>query len=400
MTTGMSPRDPGAPEVSPLTGTTLTQLTRELAGGGMSRRDFLKHATALGLSLPAAATILAACGGEKTENKAAPEALDTSLPKQLFLYNWADYLPASVRKSFEKEYGIEVVESYYDGNEQLLAKLQAGTRGYDIVVPDNITVHIMLTEKLIQPLHMDLIPNFANVMEVYRRPGYNEDEDGNLYSVPYQWGTTGIGHRKDIVTETVDSWSVLWNKAYKGQITMLNDYRETIGVGLKLGGHSLNSTSQQELDEATQKLIEQKPLVKAYDSINTRRLLIQGTPLCHGWTGYVLQAYDELGPERLEYVLPREGYMIWCDNAAIPVGAPSPYAAHLFMNYLFDPKVAAEVVDYTWYHSPVPAAREYSDPLVWEFIPDEATLAVGEFSEDVGEFARNYLDAWREIRGA
>jgi spermidine/putrescine transport system substrate-binding protein len=114
----------------------------------------------------------------------------------------------------------------------------------------------------------------------------------------------------------------------------------------------------------------------------------------------VLQAYDELGPEKLEYVLPKEGYMIWCDNAAIPVGAPSPYAAHLFMDYLFDPKIAAEVVDYTWYHSPVPAAQEYSNPLVWEFLPDEEELKVGEFSEDVGEFARNYLDAWKQIRGA
>lgn len=92
--------------------------------------------------------------------------------------------------------------------------------------------------------------------------------------------------------------------------------------------------------------------------------------------------------------------MIWCDNMSIPIGAPSPYAAHLFMNYLFDPKIAGEVVDYTWYHSPVPEAEQYSSPLVWDFLPDEETLARGEFSEDVGEFARNYLDAWKEVRGA
>jgi spermidine/putrescine transport system substrate-binding protein len=386
--------------LSPSERNPLGQLSEKLARGSMSRREFLKRATALGLSVSAAGAILAACGGEEAETAASPAPLDTTLPDQLNLYNWSDYLPPSVKKSFEKKYGIKVVESYYDGNEELLAKLMAGTRGYDLVVPDNITVHIMIKQKLLLPLHMDLIPNYKNVMEMWQNPGYNVDEQGNQYSVPYQWGTSGVGHRKDIVPETIDSWASLWNKDYKGQITMLNDYRETIGAALKLLGYSLNSTSQDELDQATQKLIEQKPLVAAYDSINTRRLLIQGTPLCHGWTGYVLQAYDVLGPDKLEYVLPKEGYMLWCDNIGTPVGAPSPYAAHLFMDYLFDPKIAAEVVDYTWYHSPISAAEQYSDPLVWKFVPDEETAARGEFSEDVAEFARNYLDAWKQVRGA
>lgn len=302
MTTGKPPRTPHTSDSSPSMETPLGQLSRKLARGGMSRREFLKRATALGLSVPAAATILAACGTKEAETSASPAPLDTTKPDKLFLFNWSDYLPASVKKSFEKEYGIEVVESYYDGNEALLAKIQAGTRGYDVIVPDNITVHIMLTEKLIQPLHMDLIPNFANVMEVYQDPGYDTDEDGNKYSVPYQWGTTGIGHRKDIVPETIDSWENVWNEAYKGQITMLNDYRETIGAALKLDGYSLNSTSQEELDFATQKLVEQKPLVSAYDSINTRRLLIQGTPLCHGYcrptTRWALRSSSTSSPRR------------------------------------------------------------------------------------------------------
>jgi len=391
-------RDDSLPEGVPRRD--LEGLVREVAHHTITRRQFLERGLALGLSVSAIGTVLAACGGDEAEPGASPEAIDTTLPDQLNLYNWSDYLPRSVRKSFEKEYGIKVVESYYDGNEELLAKLMAGTRGYDLVVPDNITVHIMIKQKLLQPLHMDLIPNYKNVMEMWQNPGYNVDEEGNQYSVPYQWGTSGIGHRKDIAPETVDSWNAMWDETYKGQITMLNDYRETIGAALKLLGYSLNSTSQDELDQATQKLVEQKPLVRAYDSINTRRLLIQGTPLCHGWTGYVLQAYDALGPEKLEYVLPKEGYMLWCDNIGTPVGAPSPYAAHLFMNYLFEPKIAAEVVDYTWYHSPVPAAEPYSNPLVWQFLPDEETAARGEFSEDVGEFARNYLDSWEAIRGA
>lgn len=390
--------DDSLPKDAPLRD--LEDLARGAARHSITRRQFIERALALGLSVSAAGALLAACGGKEAQTAASPEPLDTTLPEKLILFSWADYLPRSVKASFKKEYGVEIAESNYDSNEELLAKLMAGSRGYDVIVPDNITVHIMIQQKLLQPLRMDLLPNYKNIMEMYQRPGYNEDDDGNLYSIPYQWGTSGIGVRKDIIGKPVDSWNIMWDETYKGRITMLNDYRETIGVGLKLGGHSLNSTSQEELDEATQKMIEQKPLVKAYDSVNTRRLLVEGTPLCHGWTGYVLAAYKQLGPEKIEYALPKEGYMIWCDNAAIPVGAPSPYAAHLFMDYICEPEIAAKIVDYSWYHSPIPAAKKYSDPLVWALLPTEEQFAVGEFSEDVGEFARNYLDAWQEIRGA
>ena len=396
-------RPPGVPHTrhtTPSVETPLGQLGQRLARGSMSRREFLKRATALGLSVSAAGTILAACGGKEAETSASLPPLDTTKPDQLLLFNWSDYMPASVKKSFEKEYGIEVVETYYDGNEALLAKLQAGTRGYDVIVPDNITIHIMLMEKLIQPLHIDLIPNFANVMPKLQKPDSDPETDGNKYSVPYQWGTTGIGHRKDIVRDTIDSWTNLWNPDYKGDITMLNDYRETLGVGLFLGGYSLNSTSQKELDFATQKLIEQKPLVSAYDSVNTRRLLQTGVPLCHGWNGYVLQAYDTLGPEKLEYVLPKEAFGVWCDNMAIPTTAPSPYAGHLFMNYLFDPKVAGTVVDYTWFSSPIPAAEQYSQKIIWDFVPSEETLKRGEFFEDVGQFSTSYNEAWAKIKSS
>ena len=401
MTTQKPSGTPHTSELSPSSETSLVQLTQELARGSMSRREFIKRAAALGLSVPAVAAIVAACGSTSgSQGSSSPTPLDTTKPDKLFLFNWSDYLPSEVKKSFEKTYGIKVVETYYDSNETLLAKIQAGASGYDVIVPDNITVHIMLKSGLIQPLHMDLIPNFKNVMPRFQKPDYDPETDGHKYSVPYQWGTTGIGHRQDIVRETIDSWASLFNSAYKGKITMLNDWRETIGVGLFLLGYSLNTTSQSELDQATAKLIEQKPLVKAYDSVNTRRLLIQGVPLCHGWNGYVLQAYDTLGPEKLEYVLPKEAFGVWCDNMAIPTTAPSPYAGHLFMNYLFDPKVAGTVVDYTWFSSPIPAAEQYSQKIIWDFVPSEETLKRGEFFEDVGQFSTNYNEAWAQIKSS
>jgi spermidine/putrescine transport system substrate-binding protein len=366
----------------------------------MTRRHFLKRAAALGLSASAAAAILSACGGEGTAVTASPTPMDTTLPEKLFLFNWSDYMPASITKSFERTYGVKVVESYYDSNEALLAKLMAGAGGYDIVVPDNSTVHIMMKSGLLRPLDMRYIPNFKNVAARFQKADYDRDDDGHKYSVPYQWGTTGIGHRKDLIAEPITRWSDLWNPAYKHKINMLDDERDLLGAGLQVLGYSYNSTSQSELDQAVAKLIEQKPLVVSYDSVNTKRALVSGIPLVQGWNGYVLQAYDELGPEKVEYVLPREGFCVWVDNMVIPAKAPSPYAAHLFMNYLFDPKIAAKLVDYTWYSSPVPAAKQYSNPLVWRFVPGEKDMQRGEFIVDVGPFRKSYDAAFAEVKSA
>jgi len=303
-------------------------------------------------------------------------------------------------KGFEKKYGIKVVESFYDSNEALIAKLQAGATGWDVIVPDGQAVSILRNMGLLEPLNMDYIPNIKNAMPSLQKPEYDPETDGRKYSVPYQWGTTGVGVRKDIFTTPVTTWEPLFDSANKGDIVMLNDLRDTIGAGLKSLRYSLNTTNQDELDEATAKLIEQKPLVKAYDSMNIKRSLTQGTPLVHGWSGWVLGAYDALGPEKLEYVLPEEGFAMYCDNMAIPVGAPSPYAGHLFLDYMLDPKVQAQVIDYTWYSSPVPASEPYSDPMVWDFVPPEETLTRGEMIQDVGEFRTSYDEAWRKLKSA
>jgi spermidine/putrescine transport system substrate-binding protein len=380
--------------------TPLVELTKQLASGGITRREFLYRAAALGLSAPAAAALLAACGSGQSSTTSSPTALDTALPDKLELFNWSEYMPPGVLKSFQRKYGVRVVESYYDGNEAMYAKLQASATGYDLVVPDNSTVHIMIKSGLIQPLDMSLIPNFKNVAARFQHPDYDPGKNSPEYSVPYQWGTTGIGHRTDIVTEPITKWADLWNPTYKGQIVMMNDERDTLGVGLMVLGYSFNSTKQAELDQAVKKLIAQKPLVKAYDSMNSKRYLISGTPLVQGWNGYVLQAYDTLGSQKLEYVLPEEGFDLWVGNMAIPVGAPSPYAAHLFLNYLFEPKIAAQIVDYTWYSSPVPAAKPYSNPLIWDFVPSEETMTRAQFIVDVGAFRASYDAAWTEVKSA
>lgn len=181
---------------------------------------------------------------------------------------------------------------------------------------------------------------------------------------------------------------------------MLNDERDVLGAALKMLGYSMNTKNQDELDQAVEKCIEQKPLVKAYTSVATRRSIVEGTGMTQGWTGYILSAIEIVGEDKLSYMLPREGYDLWTDNAVIPVGAKSPYGAHLLMDYICEPKIAGELVDYTWFHSPVPAARDYSDPIVWKFAPTGSDLDRAEALIDLGEFARNYSEAWRKVRSA
>jgi spermidine/putrescine-binding protein len=392
-----------APSAAQRSGTEFERLVASVAEGEMSRREFLRRAAALGVATSAVATVLAACGaGEPaaTGTSASPAALDTTLPDKLYLFNWADYLPQSVKDKFQKKYGIKVVETYFEDNEALLTKLKAGTRGYDLAVPSDYMVTILAKSGLLVPLHMDLIPNFANVMPRFQKPSYDTWPDGRKYSVPYDWGTTGIGVRIDAIHDSITKWADLWNPAYKGRIQMLSDEREVVGACLKMLGYSYNSTDPQQIDEAVAKCIEQKPLVVAYNSNTTRRALVGGTPLVQGWDGWVLMAYDELGPKKLDYVLPAEGYCLYSDTFVVPVGGPSPYAAHLFMDFVLDPKINAECINYTWYHTAVPAATPYLDEIVLSFVPTEEELTRGEELKDLGAANQLYTEAWTKIRTA
>jgi spermidine/putrescine transport system substrate-binding protein len=381
----------------------LEGLVGEFLRGAMSRRQFLQRAVGLGLTASSAGAILAACGSKEAEPATSPTPLDTTLPDKLILYNWTEYMPDSILKSFQKEYGVKVVQSYFDDNEALLAKMKiTGGAGYDIIIPSDYMVEIMIHTNLLQPLQMEYIPNFKYVGTRFKNPVYDNTSvnDGRKYSVPYQWGITGIGHRTDIIPEPITKWQDLWNPKYKQQIVMLNDERDTIGAALLTLGYSLNCKDQTQLDEGTAKSIAQKPLVKAYDSVNTKRQLVSGVPLVQGWTGYILAAYDALGRKNVTLEAPQEGFCLWIDNAAIPVGAPHPYAAHLFLNYILEPHIAAELVDYVWFCSPVPEARKYSDPIVWKFVPSDAVLERGQVLRDLGTFNRQWTQAWEKVKSA
>ncbi|HJW74633.1 MAG TPA: spermidine/putrescine ABC transporter substrate-binding protein [Thermoleophilia bacterium] len=381
------------------------RLAQEVCAGRLSRREFMARAAALGLGASALAGLLAACGTEEGGGTAA-SASPTTLPEKLFIYNWSDYSSSEVYRDFEEQFGVRVVESFYDGNEELVTKLKAGASGYDVIIPTDKWVSNLSKSGLIMPLDMSLIPNFDKYVTdpLFQKPPFDnpDEQGGKKYSVPYMFGTTGMGVRRDKVenADAVDSWAIMWDPKYKGGISMLNEPAEGINVALMLLGLPANSIDQGEIDQATQKLIEQKPLVAQYTSTVDKRLMIQGVPLVHCWDGDAAMAIRDVG-DKLRYVLPKEGFMLWMDGIAVPATAPSPYAAHLFLNFILDPVNAAGAANAIGYQPAVPGAMEYvTDPVQKAMQPTPEILNAGQLPVDLGAFEQMYQDAWAEVKSA
>jgi spermidine/putrescine-binding protein len=339
-----------------------------------------------------AALVLSACssgGGEQ------------ELAEELHIYNWSEYIDPAVYDAFEEEYGVKVIEDTFSSNEELLAKIQAGATGYDLIVPSDYMVEIMIQEDLLTKLNHDNIPNLANLSDLFKSPPYDPDLE---YSVPYQWGTTGIGYNSEIVEP--DSWAYIFDPAiaseYSGKITMLNDSRESIGAALKYLGYSLNSTDEAQLEEAKALLIQTKPFLFSYDSDQFEDLIAADEVVYgHGWSGDYFAAAEE--DERIWYIIPEEGGVVWADNLCIPKTSKNAYTAEVFINYILQPEVAAQITNFTWFGSPVEAANEFIDPEILEepaIYPPDEVMAKLEWIEDVGDATPIYERIWTEVKAA
>lgn len=327
----------------------------------------------------------------------------SELAKELHVYNWSEYIDPQIYADFEEEFGVHVVEDTFASNEELLAKLQAGAAGYDVIVPSDYMVEIMIGEGLLAKLNRDNISNIKNIDPKFANPPY---DPGMVYCVPYQWGTTGIGYNADELDEAPDSWAYLFDPAvaseYAGQFTMLNDSRESMGAALKYLGYSLNTTDEAQLTEARDLLIQQKQWVYAYDSEQYEDLIsADETLMAHGWSGDFFMAAVE--DERIWYAIPQEGGVIWADNLCIPNTASSQYTAEVFINYLLRPEVGAAISNFTWYASPNAAATEFIDAEILEepaIYPPPEVMEKLEWIEDVGEATPLYERMWTEVKAA
>jgi spermidine/putrescine-binding protein len=327
-------------------------------------------------------------GGDDGE-AAAAGCEEGATDGDLLLYNWSDYLDPELITAFEEEYEVEVTEDFYPSNEELLARVQSGGADYDVIVPSDYMVSIMIEEGLLLELDRDAIPNAENLDPEFTEVPFDV---GNVYSMPYQWGTTGLGVDLEVVGEDVEaSWDLVFDPevaASTGGVVLLDDPRETMAAALYYLGYSANTTDEGELQEASDLIAEATANITAFDSNLYGDLLVSGeAAVTHGFSGNFFQAFAGAeDPDRYTYLIPEEGATRWVDNMAILTDAPHPCTAHTFVNFLLDAERGAQLSNWNFYASPNAAAEEFLDPELLEdeavFPPEDANLT---FLEDTGD---------------
>ena len=274
----------------------------------------------------------------------------SSSNEQVVVYNWGEYLDPEAIELFEKETGIDVVYEEYETNEIMYPKILSHAISYDVVCPSDYMIQRMIENDLLAEINWDNVPNIKNIDPTYMEQSKSFDPE-NKYSVPYCFGTVGILYNKTMVDEPIDSWNVLWDEAYKDNILMQDSVRDAFAVALKRRGYSLNSTEVGELTQATNDLIEQKPLVQAYVIDQVRDKMI-GNEAAIGviYSGEAI--YTQRENHDLEYVIPKEGSNVWIDSWVIPKNAENKENAEAFINFLCRPDIALMNFEFITYSTP------------------------------------------------
>ncbi len=320
---------------------------------------------------------------EATVTVADPEYYERFRGQEVSInvYNWGEYIPdgsdegvLDLNSTFTQLTGIKVNYTTYATNEELYAKLKGGGAGYDVIIPSDYMISRMISEDMLLPLDLENIPNRKYIMEKFRDPGY---DPGNQYSIPYTWGTVGIIYDKTAIDEGTDlDWDILWDEQYKDQILMFDNPRDAFAIAEIMLGYSLNTEDPEELKDAAELLMEQKPVVQAYvmdeifDKMGAGEAVL--APYYAGDAATLLDEYDHLG-----FAIPKSGTNLFFDAACIPKSAKQKEAAEMYINFLCEPDVAYYVADYIGYSTPHQAAYEMldeetqNDPVAY---PDDAFL--------------------------
>ena len=317
----------------------------ELFHERISRRKFIRRATALGVSTVLLSDILALHKKAFAASGPSPEVLEAIKKEggELAVYNWEEYIHPDTIPDFEEEFGVKVTYDTFPGNEYLLAKLQAGGARYDVVFPTNNFLPIHIAQGLLAPLNPENIPALGNCLTTFLDSSF---DPGNKYSVPYLWGMTAMGYNANLTEgdPNLGSWALLFESGperYSGKLGLTDEKEEVLATALAYLGYSVNSHNKAELLEAGELLIKLKPHVKAfYPGSDVKKALIsEDLAVSHSWNSMVLLA-GQKNPD-IKWSLPKEGGTAWFDNMAIYKDAPHKATAEAFINYMLRPDVAA-----------------------------------------------------------
>jgi spermidine/putrescine transport system substrate-binding protein len=320
-------------------------------------------------------------------------------PPEVRFFNWSDYVPEEVLERFTAETGIAVRLSTYDSNEAMYAKLKLlEGKGYDIAVPSTYYVDKMRKEGLLHPLDRAKLPGFGNLDPHHLDKLF---DPGNVYSLPYMWGTTGIAvNAARIDPATVRSWADLWDPRFKGSLLLPNDMREVFHLALRVLGLSGNTTDPGQIRMAYEKLKPLMPNVRLFNSDSPLVLLVTGeVDAGMVWNGNAYRAHKE--DPNIRYIYPREGCVFWMDNLVIPKGAENLDNAHRLLDFLLRPEIAKLISEKIGYASPNAEAVKLlrpelrDDPTVY---PGGEVLGKGEYQVDIGDAVTVYAEYWERLK--
>lgn len=325
--------------------------------------------------------------------------------EELRIFIWSEYMDEEqMPADFEKATGIRVRLDIYENNEEMVAKLLAGgVSQYDIVVPSDYIMPVLINQQLIQPLDHAQIPNLKNLKPIFRNASY---DPGNKWSVAWQWGTVGLMYRKDKVKpEDLQSWSILLDPAKQpGPFWLIDSVREMMGIPLLYLGYDFNSVDPKEVKEAADLLVATKKSKNCQGfkpGVGGKNDVVAGTAVAAVvYNGDAIQSVTE-DPDKLGFTIPKEGSEIWYDSMCIPAKAPNVAAAHKWINWILEPEVGAALSNFNQYATPNEAAMPFITPEDLNnpgIYPTPEIMATLHFTKDLGKDSRLIDEAWTRVK--
>jgi spermidine/putrescine transport system substrate-binding protein len=355
------------------------------------RRQFLKGVAALsGLSL-------AGCGwrlGNVQANAGTSGSRD-----QLYIYTWTQYTSKQLLETFNTQTGIKVLADFYDSNDVMLAKLQAGGGGaYSAIYPSDYMVQKMVNLGLLTEINRDRLIGLDNFFPRFQNPSYDPN---NRYSIPFNWGTTGFIYNSEILKTPPEDWEYLWQNQnqLKKRMTLINDVREVMGGALRMLGYSYNSQNENEIKQAYEKLKELKPAIAAFDTFSWENQILTGDlVLAMCYSADAIRVSKE--NPKLKYVIPRSGSSLWTDTIVIPKTAINSDGAYAWINFMLQPEVAAQMSRDLGIATPNRAGFELLPKRIqnnFSLFPPESILEKCDRITPLKEFEEVYERYWTKL---
>jgi spermidine/putrescine transport system substrate-binding protein len=352
----------------------------------------------LAIAFASSLMVITACTKKSENAVSADGSAAASATKEVNLATWNNYLSSEVQERFTKETGIVLKVSNYTSNEELLAKVQSGASGYDVAIPSDYMVEIMIKLNLLEPLDLSKIPNKAGLSASVLKQEYDSE---NRFSIPYAWLTAGIAVNRELFKGEIKGWKDLFeNKELSGKVSMLDDVREVFAAALKLNGSSVNSTDPELLKKAQASLKQLRPRIKMFRTDSIDPLINKEIAVAHAYSSDALQASAKSGG-KIEYIIPVEGGTRSIDNLVVLKGAKNAEAAHALINFLISKESNVSFVSRVFGGPVVEATKASLSPELQKnksLFPDAGVSAKLERIKDVGAATSLYDRLWTEVK--